>query len=279
MNMKIHFVLRFTLYLFVICRGQGNESNYNRPKFIKVTNATIKKDYMQKIEVNNSEECAGLCYQKDECHSFVFDHSNETCELYKASTETHRLRISNADFYQFKYMSKNGCPVSVIYGAKFDEHNAAAGQVKPLLDCLQSCYQEPQCNAVTYNLDSSLCIMTNYTSLNATVIIVHNHWLHIEFIKSYKFQIQYNLDRIKSPANCTLRNLRLAYFKNEANGSGVTRTNRYTRKMNSKTFFKTLRGSKYKFQSRISCAASCDLLKRCIGFIYVNEKCILKTEY
>ncbi|XP_036366094.1 uncharacterized protein LOC118766644 [Octopus sinensis] len=114
MNMKIHFVLYFALYLFVICCGVGDESYYNRSKFIKVTNATIEEAYFQKRQVNDSEMCAGLCYLKHECNSFVFYHSEETCELYKRTTATRRLiTTSNADFYQSD-PGKSGKDVEVV---------------------------------------------------------------------------------------------------------------------------------------------------------------------
>uniref|UniRef100_A0A0L8HWA4 Apple domain-containing protein n=2 Tax=Octopus bimaculoides TaxID=37653 RepID=A0A0L8HWA4_OCTBM len=279
MNMKIHFVLYFTLCFF-LARGQGDESYYYRSKFIKVTNATIDGNFLLKMPANDSENCAEICHRDDMCNSFVLNHVEEWCELYRETTRAHRLLInSNTDYYELRHISKGECPVSVIYGAKFQEHAYPAKQGESFFDILKHCYQSNWCKAFSYNSKSAVYYLSNYTSHNATVIVIKNDWQHIEFIKSFKFEMKYNLDDIQSPSGCTLRNLRTVYFKNELNKNGGIQATRYTRRLDTNTFTKLLKRPDDRIHSRISCAASCDLTSECIGFTYINNKCAFKTFY
>ncbi|XP_036366104.1 uncharacterized protein LOC118766661 [Octopus sinensis] len=277
MNMRSHFVLYFTLCLFLACGLEGESPDY-RSEFFKVTNATIDGDYFQISEAYDSVKCANMCYNEVKCNSFVFNHYEDMCELHRETTKLYRLLInSTADYYEFRDTSKNECPVSVIYGAKFKVHAYPPEHGRSLFDNLKWCYESNWCKAFSYNPKSNLYYLSNYTSQNATVIMTENDWQHIEFIKSYKFEMKRNLDDVPSPKGCTLRNLRMIYFKNELNKNGGIQASRYTKKIDTNTFTRPLKSSTDRIHSRISCAASCDLISKCIGFIYINNKCSFKT--
>uniref|UniRef100_A0A0L8HWC3 Uncharacterized protein n=1 Tax=Octopus bimaculoides TaxID=37653 RepID=A0A0L8HWC3_OCTBM len=214
-----------------------------------------------------------IIYKLDSCRDHVI--------LSREMEPTMNMKIHFVLYFTLCFFLARGqeCPVSVIYGAKFQEHAYPAKQGESFFDILKHCYQSNWCKAFSYNSKSAVYYLSNYTSHNATVIVIKNDWQHIEFIKSFKFEMKYNLDDIQSPSGCTLRNLRTVYFKNELNKNGGIQATRYTRRLDTNTFTKLLKRPDDRIHSRISCAASCDLTSECIGFTYINNKCAFKTFY
>ncbi|XP_036366392.1 uncharacterized protein LOC118766780 [Octopus sinensis] len=180
------------------------------------------------------------------------------------------LGVVNCHPGNFPLYNNEKCAVSVIHGAVLPESTIRSERIVSFIDCLSTCHNDPWCKTVNYNTKSKTCLMTDYTSNNATVSATQDDWIFAEFKQNYTFETYRDADNAVILKNCYSDKFRKLYFKTEKAITSAIQSDRFTRSLNSYTFSKTYK--RVNASSRLACAARCNIASRCLAFLYENKR-------